>query len=204
MTSRPNSRSLRFCRRGNAVIELAITMPVLVLALFGVVTGGLVFDRYMTVVQLSRNAASMFSRGTNFALDDNKNLLLFGQELDITLTGGDGVIYLTRVVLAPTGTPNDGQLVIAERHVIGDSNFAASVIGTPNPVIWPDPDQPPPTGDVKDYFLQPSAVATVPAALMTLPLGESMYIAEVYHAADNINIGDFWGDTKRMSAIAYF
>jgi len=203
MTRRPNRSSNRSCR-GNAVVELAITMPVLVLALFGVVTGGLVFDRYMTVVQLTRNAASMFSRGTNFALDENKDLLLFGQELNITRNGGDGVIYLTRVVLAPTGTPNDGQLVIAERHVVGDPDFAPSVIGMPNPTIWPDPDKPAPTGDVKNYFQNPSAVANVPAALSTLPLGESMYIAEIYHAADNLHFGDFWGDSKRMSAVAYF
>ena len=204
MTRRPNNPSLRLGRRGNAVVELAITMPVLVLALFGVVTGGMVFDRYMTVVQLSRNAASMFSRGTNFALDDNKNLLLLGQELDITISCGGGVVFLTRVVLAPAGTANDGQLVIAERHAIGDLNFASSAIGTPNSNIWPHPDKPAPTGDVKDYFEDASAVANVPSALTTLPLGESMYIAEVYHAADNINIGDVWGDSKRMSAIAYF
>lgn len=203
MNRRPN-RSQSRSRRGNAVVELAITMPVLVLALFGVVTGGLVFDRYMTVVQLSRNAASMFSRGTNFSLDENKDLLLLGQELDITRTGGAGAIYLTRVVLAPAGTANDGQLVIAERHVIGDPDFAPSLIGTPNPSIWPDPDKPAPTGDVKSYFEDSSAVANVPAALSTLPLGESMYIAEIYHAADNLHFGDFWGDSKRMSAVAYF
>jgi hypothetical protein len=201
---RPNRNRILNCRRGNAVVELAVTMPVLVFALFGVVTGGMVFDRYMTVVQVSRNAASMFSRGTNFALDQNKDLLLFGQGLDITRTGGDGVVYLTRVVLAPAGTANDGQLVIAERHVIGDSNYAASAIGTPNGTIWPDPGKPAPTGDVKDYFEEPSAVATVPAALLTLPLGESMFIAEIYHAADNITYGDVWSDAKRMSAIAYF
>ena len=200
---RPNPRSLDR-RRGNAVVELAITMPVLVFALFGVVTGGLVFDRYMTVVQVSRNAASMFSRGTNFALDENKDLLLFGQGLDITRNGGDGVIYLSRVVLAPAGTTNEGQLVVAERHVVGDPNFAASVIATPNPSIWPDPDKPPPTGDVKGYFQNPSAVANVPATLMTLPLGESMFIAEVYHSANNLSFGRAWGSAKRMSAIAYF
>lgn len=203
MTHRPSPRSLNR-RRGNAVVELAITMPVLVFALFGVVTGGLVFDRYMTVVQLSRNAASMFSRGTNFALDNNKDLLLFGQELDITRDGGDGVIYLSRVVLAPDGTPNQGQLVVAERHVVGDPDFASSAIGTPNQSIWPDPGKPAPTGDVKNYFQHPSAVAAVPAALTTLPLGESMFIAEVYHSADSLSFGKVWGNAKRMSAIAYF
>jgi hypothetical protein len=158
----------------------------------------------MTVVQVGRTGASMFARGTNFALDENKDLLLFGQELGITRTGGEGVIYLTRVVLAPSGTANDGQLVIAERHVIGDASFKASVIGKPDDAIWPNPDKTAPTGDVKDYFEEPSAVAAVPAALQTLPIGESMYIAEVYHEASSLNFGNVWGDSGRMSAIAYF
>ncbi|MCB1021253.1 MAG: pilus assembly protein [Bryobacterales bacterium] len=204
MFRRPKFSPALNCRRGNAVAELALCMPVLVFALLGVVSGGLVFDRYMTVVQLSRNAASMYSRGTNFALDDNKDLLLLGQELSITRNGGDGVIYLTRVVLAPAGTANEGQLVVAERHLIGNPAFAASAVGQPNPSIWPNPDKPAPTGEVKDYFQDPSAVATVPAALMTLPLGESMYIAEVYHSSDGLRFGDVWRDTGRMSAVAYF
>jgi hypothetical protein len=204
MTSRPNPQFRNRSRRGNAVVELAITMPVLVLALFGVVTGGMVFDRYMTVVQISRNGASMFSRGTNFALDENKDLLLMGQGLDITRDGGEGVIYLTRVVLAPNGTGNQGQLVIAERHVIGNPSFASSVVGAPSSNIWPNPDKVGPTGDVKDYLDDVSAVATVPTSLLTLPIGESMYIAEVYHTADGLTFGDVWGGARRMSAIAYF
>jgi hypothetical protein len=108
------------------------------------------------------------------------------------------------VVLAPAGTGNDGQLVISERHVIGDPNFASSVIGAPSSTIWPDPDKPAPTGAVKDYYDDSSAVASVPAALLTLPLGESMFIAEVYHTADGLNFGRVWGDIRHMSAIAYF
>jgi hypothetical protein len=204
MTSRPIPHFCDRNRRGNAVVELAITMPVLVLALFGVVTGGMVFDRYMTVVQLSRIGASMFSRGTNFALDENKDLLLLGQGLEVTRNGGEGVVYLTRLVLAPSGTANDGQLVIAERHVIGNPNFAASAIGAPSSNIWPNPDKVGPTGDVKDYFNDVSAVATVPGSLLTLPIGESMYVAEVYHTAEGLTFGDVWGGSRRMSAIAYF
>jgi hypothetical protein len=205
MFRRPNPlQSLLRSRRGNAVVELAIVMPALVATLFGVVSGGLVFDRYMTVVQLSRNGASMFSRGMNFALDQNKDLLLLGQELEITRNSGEGVAYLTRVVMAPAGKGNEGQLVIAERHVIGNPNFAPSAVGRPDDLIWPDPDKSGPTGDVKDYFDEPSAVATVPAALMTLPLGESMYISEVYHTSQGLTFGRFWKDSGRMSAIAYF
>ena len=204
MISRPPLHRSRRSRRGNAVVELALVMPLLVMALFGVVSGGLVFDRYMTVVQTSRTAASMFSRGANFSLDENKDLLLFGQGLEITRNGGGGVIYLTRVVMAPTGSGNDGQLVVAERHVIGDPGYKASVVGQPNGQIWPHPDKPAPTGDVKDYFDEPSALAAVPAGLLTLPIGESMFIAEVYHTADGLKFGNVWGDAQHMSAIAYF
>jgi len=190
---------------GNAIIEFAITFPVLILVLFGVVTGGLVFDRYMTVVQLARNAASMFARGGDFATDDNKNVLLLGaQGLNLALTSGDGVIYLTRVHKAPPGTPNDGALVIAERHEIGDNSYASSSVGQPNASIWPNPDLPSPNGDVKDPNEEGSAVAQVPTPLQTLPLGESMYVVEIFHSADNINFGGVWNSNPRLHSIVYF
>ncbi|MBI1357200.1 MAG: hypothetical protein GC160_22905 [Acidobacteria bacterium] len=190
--------------RGNAFVELALTLPVLTLMLFGVITGGLVFDRYMTVVQLCRNAAGMMARGANFALATNKQLLLTGQNLEITANGGNGVIYLTRVTVAPPGTANEGEIVIAERHVIGNPNFRPSVLGSPASAIWPNPDKPAPTGDVKDFNEEPSAVANVPAALSTLPLGESMYVAEIYHSAESIRFGRAWRDPLQMSSVTYF
>ena len=191
--------------RGNAIVEFAMTFPVLILVLFGVVTGGLVFDRYMTVVQLGRNAASMFARGADFATDDNKNLLLLGaQGLNLALTSGDGVVYLTRVHKAPPGTANDGELVISERHVIGDSSYASATTGQPNASIWPNPDLPSPNGDVKDPNEETSAVAQVPTPLQTLPLGESMYIVEIFHSADNVRFGDVWGANPRLHSIVYF
>ncbi|MCG8649644.1 MAG: hypothetical protein MI861_07415 [Pirellulales bacterium] len=179
----------------------------MILTLLGVVTGGLVFDRYLTVVQLGRNAASMFSRGADFSTTDNKNLLLLGaQGLNINLNGGDGVIYLSRLQLAPPGTVNDGRLVIAERHVIGDSSYAASTVGQPDGAIWPDPDKPSPTGDVKDPNDETSARASskVPSALQTLPLGESMYVVEIFHSAQNIRFGDIWGADPRLQSIIYY
>lgn len=191
-------------RQANAFVELALTLPVLTLMLFGVVTGGLVFDRYMTVVQLSRNSAGMMSRGTEFALDANKQLLLTGQTLDMTLNGGNGVIYLTRVTPGAPGSTNEGQMVIAERHVIGNSAFHASTVGQPAGAIWPNPDNQNPNGDVKDFNEEASAVATVPAALSTLPLGESMFIAEIYHTAESIRFGRAWRDPLLLSSVTYF
>ncbi len=195
---------LRRDNQANAFVELALTLPVLTLMLFGVVTGGLVFDRYMTLVQLSRNSANMMARGTDFARDANKQLLLVGQTLDMTLNGGEGVIYLTRLTPAAPGSTNEGRLVIAERHVIGNSSFHASRLGQPASSIWPDPANQAPNGDVKNFNDEASAVATVPAALSTLPLGESMFVAEIYHTAESLRFGRAWRDSVLMSSVTYF
>ncbi len=184
---------------------MAIGLPVLIMLMFGVVTGGLIFDHYMTVVQLARTGASVFSRGTDFSITANKNLLLIGSEaLGITADSGNGVVYLSRVQLATPGSVNDGKLVIAERHVIGDPAFHSSYVGTPDSQIWPDPDEPLPNGLVDDRNNQPTAIATVPAGLNTLPLGESMFIVEVYNRSSGLRFGNVWGDSSMMSAKVYF
>lgn len=197
-------RSLCRDTTGSAFVELGISLPLITFMLFGVITGALVFDRYMTVVQLGRNAAGMMSRGMDFSRDANKSLLLTGQSLDISLNDGQGVIYLTRVTVAPSGTRNAGSVVMAERHVIGNDTFQASSIGQPSAAIWPDPSNSQPNGDVKDYNEEPSAVASVPQALATLPPGESMYVAEVYHTAESLRFGRAWGAPLTISTVIYF
>jgi hypothetical protein len=198
-------KRLRGDKRGNAIVELAIGLPVLTLTMFGVITGGLIFDRYMTVVQLARTGASVFSRGTDFSVLANKNLLLLGSEaLGITATSGNGVVYLTRVQLATPGSNNAGMLVIAERHVIGDPSFHSSYVGTPSSQIWPDPDETLPNGMVDNRNNEVTARATVPATLNTLPLGESMFIVEVYHQSNELRFGNVWGNSSTMASKVYF
>lgn len=192
--------------RGNAILEFAICLPVLVVALLTVITGGLWFDRYMSVLQLGRNGAAMFSRGMDFSQDANKDLLLLAAaDLGITKTSGDGVVYLSRLVQAPPGSGNDGNLVVAERFVIGDTSYKSSVIATPVGSIWPNPDFPLPNGDVKDYQDEASAVATAPSTLATLPLGESMYVTEVYHSAVDLNFGlPVLGKAATLASVIYY
>lgn len=196
----------RLGNRGNAILEFAICLPVLVVALLTVITGGLWFDRYMSVLQLGRNGAAMFSRGMDFTTAANQDLLLIAaSDLGIGKTSGDGVVYLSRIVLGPPGSANDGQLVVAERFVIGDSTFKSSIIATPSGTIWPNPDFPSPNGDVKDYQEEASAVATAPSSLATLPLGESMYIAEVYHDAKDLNFGlPLLGKSASLASVIYY
>ncbi len=190
---------------GNALVEFALCAPLLMVLLFTVITSGLWFDRYMTVLQLGRTGASMFSRGMNFSVDANKDLLLLAaQDLGITKAGGKGVIYLSRLVQAPPGSTNDGNLVIAERYVIGDASTRASKIGTPSGSIWPNTTRPLPNGDVEDFQDEASAVATVPVTLLTLPLGESMYVTEVYHDSQDLNLGQAYITTPQQLATTIY
>lgn len=199
------SKNNRYGATGNVMVEFGLTFPVLVMLLLGVVTGGLVLDRYMTVLQLGRTGASMFSRGVNFNSAQNKQLFLIGARgLGINDSSGDGVVYLTRLEKAPAGTVNAGEMVIAERYVIGDDSIAPSSVGTPDGGIWPDPDNPNPNGDVKNRNDEQTAIATTPAALTSLPLGESMYITEVYAKANGLLFGNFWGADPKLSTKVYF
>jgi len=190
---------------GNALVEFGLCFPVLILLLFGVVTGGLALDRYMTVLQLGRTGASMMSRGVDFNSTQNKQLFLRGAaDLGIDVNSGRGVIYLTRVEKGAPGTANDGLMVIAERYVVGNTAIAPSSVGQPTANIWPDSTNPNPNGDVRDRNNEPSAVATTPATLATLALGESMFIAEVYASADGILFGNVWGANPRLASVVYF
>lgn len=190
----------RHANQGNAMVETALTLPVMILMLFGVFSGGIILERYMTVLQLTRNGAAMFSRGADFSTSDTKQHLLRGADgLNMTLTGGDGVIYLTRIVKADPGTANEDLGVIAERHVVGQASYKSSALGTPASGIMQS------DGTVTDPMNEPTAVATVPSTLVAaLPYGTSMHVVEVFHDSSELVLSDMWPSNGQMAAFAYF
>ena len=190
--------------RGQALLEFALLLPLLALLSFGSITVGMIIDRYMAVRQLVRDAGNMYARNVDFSLVQNKQvLLLAATDMRITTTGGQGVIYLSQVVKAPTGTSNAGKLVIAQRFVIGNSSIAQSAIGTPLSSIWPDRTNPQPNGDVHDYNNQPSAVATLPAVMSTITVNERIFVAEVFHPPTDLVFPGFF-QPNLLYARAYF
>ncbi len=197
----------RATRRGGAVVELAVSMPMLVMLSMGVLSAGLTLDRYLAVQQIGRNTASMFSRDTDFSLESNKELVLRAATgMQMTTTGGQGVIYLSRVVLAPTGTANANSLVVAEHHVIGNSSLAPStVLGSLTAANWPNPDLPLPNGEVKDYADLPGALASLPPVLSGITATDSVFVVEVYHKPhDLLFAGDWMFSPKWISARVIF
>lgn len=193
-------------RRGNALVEFALVFPMVLIITFGVFTTGVVLERYITVLQLARNGGSMLARGADFNVEQNKQLLLQGAvDMDITTTGGEGVIYLSRVVKAPPGSPNNGKLVVAEQYIIGNSALTPSRVGTPSAAIWPDREKPLPNGDVADYEKELSARADLPMDLQSISLSEEVFIAEVYYSPSPLLfVGAGLFEPKWLSARAIF
>jgi hypothetical protein len=164
-------------RRGQAIVEFAISLPFLVLISVGTFALGVVIDRHLTVTQLVRNAGNMYGRGVDFTLTQNKELLLRAADgMEMTVAGGQGVIYLSTVILSQEGD-NTGEAVVSERIVISNANLHDSAIAMPTSVLA--------NGEVVDYDNDGNALATLPPGV-TLFNNERIFVAEVFHNPQNL------------------
>jgi hypothetical protein len=179
--------------RGSSLIEMALLLPLLLLISFGSITAGMVLDRHMSVTQFVRYAGGMLARGTDFSQTGARDLLLSaGGDLGITAGGGNARVYFSTVVKAAPGTTNAGQLVIAERYVIGNAALGTSRVGSPSSSIWPNTELPLPNGKVADYENQVSARATLPASYSGLALNQRVHVVEVFHVPSDLNWTGFF------------
>lgn len=182
-------------RNGQALIEFALTMPILILIAFGTLSASQLLERHLTVLQLVRNAGNMYSRSVDFSLPQNRELLLTSSSgLSMTLDGGDGVVYLSTVEVAEAGS-NNGFPVVTHRIAIGNVSLASSRVATPATVLA--------NGDVDDYQNDPLARATV-ASSLTLAGGDIAYVVEAYHTPTDIPVVDLFYGPQRLTAAAYY
>ena len=185
-------RNHRKSQRGASAIEFALSLLFWVPMIMGVSVTGLNLIRSLQVNQVCRDAAHMFAYGIDFADNGNKDLLLrTATGLNITRTGGSGVVILSRLMYVGasecTGAglaanaitcPNINKTVFTRRLVIGNSALRASVFGTPiSSIVQSD-------GNITaaNYLTKPSAVATN-FTLMSLTGGQILFMAETFFAS---------------------
>jgi TadE-like protein len=181
-------------RHGQAIVEFAIALPFLVMVSIGTFALGVVIDRHLTVTQLVRNAGNMYGRGVDFTLTQNKELLLKAADgMEMTVAGGQGVIYLSTVILSQDGD-NEGDPVVSERIVISNASLYDSAVAMPTTIL--------PNGDVVDYDNDPSAVASLPPGV-ELFNNERIFVAEVFHNPRNLSFEGIFVPTNLYSA-AFF
>jgi Flp pilus assembly protein TadG len=101
-------------QKGNAFIEFAIILPFLLLLLVGLIDLCLLLDEQLTLTHLSREAASVFSRGAGF------------EETFSAITNADGALELDghagRAILTKISLDNKGRPIITAQRSIGGLN----------------------------------------------------------------------------------
>lgn len=178
-------------RRGSELIEFALIVTFLLPILFGTFVVGLNLGRSIQVTQVSRDAGHMYARSVDFSDPANQEIIVrLAQGLDITATGGSGVVVLSTVMfigqaqcdaagLGGGACTNLNQPVFIHRIVIGKVSARPSAFGTPAAGLIDS------TGKVSDYLTDGSARTTGFSAVLPLQPGEVAYVAEVYVPSSN-------------------
>ena len=183
----------RQSQRGTAVIEFSlVTLTMFVPLLLVSIVLGLNLGRSIQATQVARDAGSMYMRGVDFSLSDNKLLIQrLANGLNMTTTGGNGVVILSTVTFIPASTCapilpspcNSDKYVLTERITIGNSGLRTSNFATSGTVSQDA------SGNVLNYMTDPNAVlSTFGTSVMTLSSGEYCYVSEAYFSSPDFDM----------------
>jgi hypothetical protein len=204
--------------RGNTMIEFAVVMPFWISVLFGTIALGTNLTRSIQVVQVSRDLASMYARGTDFSSPGFQNLITGGggasaslvQGMDLS-SGGNAVIYLSQVRHVYGGaTPdadcgggacaNAGKDVYVNQVVFGNPTLFTSYLGSgPDSADLDTHDSTKnPTTDAGDKTNQN---ALFPVTYTMPGNGSVAFVVEVFMASQDVKFLGFSGAGNYSRAI---
>jgi hypothetical protein len=181
---------------GSMMIEFVLVSSLFLVPLIvGTFTYGFAIIRSVEAVQLTRDVGHMYSRGVDFSVQANQNLLAtsLAQGLNIVanagnVTGGNkgnGVVVFSTLMMIGAGTcncSNAGHVVVMKRVVVGNNTTFTTLYGNPNAGLIAN------NGDVNNYSSDISARADAFTNLMTLNAGEIAYMAESYFTAPDLAV----------------
>ncbi len=191
------SKRERPAGRGGAVIEFALTLPILVSLVLGIFMIGLTVIRGISVVQVTRDTGQMFARGLNFALDPNKDVVVrLAAGMGMTRDGGNGTVILSQVMFigddqCAAGGYDEGDTrctnrywpVIIRRIVIGNASLRQSNFGTPNPGLIGS------EGWVSNYLTDSSTRAVgFTSVIPDMAPGQIAYMVESYFYSPELSL----------------
>ena len=181
--------------RGHSILEFAFVAFPTVLMLLGVVVIGIDLGRSVQVTEICRDAASMYVRGLDFSQTGNQQVLVrLGQNMNLQLTGGDGLVTLSKVMFIPDpscGTPPDpncttGKNVLVQRIIFGNTTLPATHYPTAGTVTQDS------LGNVSNYTTDPNAViSNFSTSAFQLKPNEISYVAETYFRTLDVSMAGF-------------
>lgn len=182
----------------------------LVPLIIGTFTYGFAIIRSVEAVQFTRDVGHMYSRGVDFSVQANQNLMAnsLAQGLNVVAnsgnvtggTSGNGVLVLSTLTFLTAATCNNcnnaNHVVVMNRVVIGNNSKFTTPYGNPTPTLITS------NGDVQNYDSDASARADAFSNLMTLNPGEIAYLAESYVTAPDLAVaGVFSGLATYQNAV---
>ena len=179
-------------RRGSTLVEFALAASFVLLPLvLGTMSIGMTMARTIRINELTRDAAHMFARGVDFSQSANQSLLLdMATGLNITATGGEGVIIFSGIQC--TGT---GQAVCTRRLVVGNSALHASDYANPTQIDS--------SGNV-NYTRDPGANARSFLNVMPMSTGESTYVVETFYSSSDFDLTGFWNGSGTYTMAVFY
>lgn len=176
--------------------------------LLGTAVLGLNLVREIQATEFCRDAVHMYSQGIDFTISSNvTELLKIAQGLNITATGGNGVIVLSTITYidstackaggyASGNCPNLNHTVFTNQVVIGNSTLRVSAFGTP-PVDSTNSDNVTEANQVGSA----SAQALNFSSVLPVSAGQFVYVGEAYFKTPELS---WWGRLGTTAVSARF
>jgi hypothetical protein len=113
------SRNSRDRERGQNFVELALTLPIILLLFFGMIEIGFATHSFMVVANAAREGARFGARGVHVPLSDITSIVETGlsNSLSVDFTGAEAN---TTIIVTQIDLDDDGAYVIYDRLVYGD------------------------------------------------------------------------------------
>lgn len=195
----------RAAEGGSSLIEFLVISVFLIFPLMlGVFVFGMSLVRADQVAEVCRDAAHMYAYGVDFSQTSSQNMLVqIAQGLNMTVSGGNGVVILSTVAYVgstdciaggyPSGScPNLGQTVFTNQIVIGNATIHGSAFGNPSSLVDS-------RGNISaaNYTTSPAAVANNFSGVILLTAsGQYAYMAETFVVSPDFNFfkgNTYWG-----------
>jgi hypothetical protein len=185
------------CASGQAVLEFALVVPVILVLVLGVIEVSYALLDQHIVAKLTREGANLISRDTSLA--DAATAMKNMSSRPVNFTDGTSkVIFSVIKNVATAGAGNYGKPVLYERYEYG-SLSGSSVLNNSGGTFGPGPEFQANNSD-NDPSLQ---ITNLPA---TVAVGGMLYVTEIYTRHPLITPFDRFGITvpQTLYSIAYF
>ena len=182
---------------GQSLIELALTLPLLLLVAFGIVELSYALLHAHVATSVSREGSNLISRNTTLQDAATAMRQLTARPLNLE-DGSARIVFSVIRRNATPGAPNFGRDVLYQRHTYGGLAAESQLQGGAG-AFGPAPDYRAVDPDT-DTRLQ---ISNLPVAL---PPGGMLYVTEVFTRHDRITPLDRLGIPvpERLYSIAYF